>query len=184
MVAPSIVDVLAAGGSDAFGQVGNGGRNYEHPAPVLTEVIRIAAATQGDFPSTDGVSTGSGEVVVFESSATTLAPGDSNGSKDIFARNLRTGVVTRVSLDNGSGQIAGDSIEPAVSARGDLVAFVAPDSAVAKVFGESKDQRDKRIKAGGFGRIPAQFDYQHHAAHGRRHECRCWNAADDFGVRQ
>lgn len=138
-------------GSDAFGQVGNGGRNYEHPAPVLTEVIRIAAATQGDFPSTDGVSTGSGEVVVFESSATTLAPGDSNGSKDIFARNLRTGVVTRVSLDNGSGQIAGDSIEPAVSARGDLVAFVAPDSAVAKVFGESKDQRDKRIKAGGFG---------------------------------
>jgi len=94
----------------------------------------------------------SGRFVVFQSSATNLTGGsDGNGASDIFRVDLQTGATVRMSVDDAGGEIAGGSIEPAVSADGGLVVFVAPDAGVNKLYGESKAAREKRQKGGTFG---------------------------------
>ena len=45
-----------------------------------------------------------GRIVVFESYAYNLVPGDSFGSSDIFVRDLQSGVTSRVSVDPGGDQ--------------------------------------------------------------------------------
>ena len=64
-----------------------------------------------------------GSIVVFESEADNLVPGDLNGASDIFVRHLSTGMTTRASL--GPGGIEGDaaSCAPAISDSGRFVAF-------------------------------------------------------------
>jgi len=64
-----------------------------------------------------------GRILTFYSSASSLVVGDANGSPDIFVRNLRTGVTTRVSV-NASGQEANGTCDIAsMSADGRFVAF-------------------------------------------------------------
>jgi Tol biopolymer transport system component len=64
-----------------------------------------------------------GRIVVFKSSASNLAPGDTNFGEDIFAHDTATGRTTRVSVTSQGAQANGPSLEPAVSADGNVVAF-------------------------------------------------------------
>ncbi|MHB0915236.1 MAG: TolB family protein [Thermoleophilia bacterium] len=64
-----------------------------------------------------------GNHVVFESEATNLVAGDTNGAKDIFVKNLATGATTRVSTDALGNQTNGGSFFPTISADGRYVAF-------------------------------------------------------------
>jgi Tol biopolymer transport system component len=64
-----------------------------------------------------------GRYVAFYSEASDLVPGDSNGSSDVFVHDRRSGATTRLSLDNGGDQGNGDSLRPAISADGRIVAF-------------------------------------------------------------
>ena len=64
-----------------------------------------------------------GRFVAFTSGAGNLVPGDSNGLRDVFLRDLAAGRITRVSLGNAGTQGNGDSFGPAVSATGRFVAF-------------------------------------------------------------
>jgi Tol biopolymer transport system component len=66
--------------------------------------------------------------VAFESLATNLVAGDTNGTWDVFVRNTRTGATERVSVPNGGGQGNGESIMPAISRTGRFVAFVSSAS--------------------------------------------------------
>jgi Tol biopolymer transport system component len=66
-----------------------------------------------------------GRVVAFESSATNLVPGDTNGVSDVFVHDRQTGVTERVSVDSGGAQANDTSDEPAISADGRFVAFVS-----------------------------------------------------------
>jgi Tol biopolymer transport system component len=75
--------------------------------------------------------------VVFESAATNLVAADTNNAIDSFRHDALTGAVERVSVADDGSEIGGDSIEPSVSASGQWVVFVAPDSAVSKLRGES-----------------------------------------------
>jgi Tol biopolymer transport system component len=64
-----------------------------------------------------------GRYVVFESAASNLVPGDTNGVVDAFVRDTRTGTTSRVSLTNSSGQVNRASEGPAISADGRYVVF-------------------------------------------------------------
>src|SRR4051812_12094599 len=48
-----------------------------------------------------------GSIVAFYSDSDNLVPGDGNGTRDVFVRNLRSGTTTRVSVDMAGGDSAG-----------------------------------------------------------------------------
>jgi archaellum component FlaF (FlaF/FlaG flagellin family) len=72
-----------------------------------------------------------GLYVAYESSATNLVPGDVNGLKDIFVRDLQSGTTELVSLATGGAQGNGFSDYPSISADGRYVAFESTASNLA-----------------------------------------------------
>ncbi|MFY1687710.1 TolB family protein [Plantactinospora sp. WMMB782] len=69
-----------------------------------------------------------GRVVAFWSTGSDLVPDDTNNGADVFVRDLRTGVTSRVSLTDGGTQPGGEivgSFSPSLSADGRYVAFVS-----------------------------------------------------------
>jgi Tol biopolymer transport system component len=64
-----------------------------------------------------------GRYVTFESGASNLVAGDTNGTYDVFVRDLARGVTARVSLTQGGGQADGSSGRPALSGDGRVVVF-------------------------------------------------------------
>ncbi|MGH2754064.1 MAG: hypothetical protein ACRDLB_06480, partial [Actinomycetota bacterium] len=69
-----------------------------------------------------------GRYVAFDSDATNLVAGDTNGARDVFVHDLRTGTTQRVSLDSAGNQAGSlvtlaDSSDPSISADGRFVAF-------------------------------------------------------------
>ena len=73
-----------------------------------------------------------GNLIAFASSASNLVPGDTNGMRDVFVRNLRTGTTSRVDVGPGGVQANGDSFGPlAISGDGRFVAFESDSSNLA-----------------------------------------------------
>jgi Tol biopolymer transport system component len=66
-----------------------------------------------------------GRYVAFDSIATTLVPGDTNGKGDVFRRDLATGVTVRVSVGYGGQQASDQSFGPSISTDGQYVAFTS-----------------------------------------------------------
>ncbi len=64
-----------------------------------------------------------GRFVAFQSNATNLVAGDTNGESDIFVRDRLSGKTTRVSVDSDGLQVNGYSTSPCISAEGRFVAF-------------------------------------------------------------
>ncbi|GGM64659.1 hypothetical protein GCM10011608_57580 [Micromonospora sonchi] len=63
--------------------------------------VRASVATggaQGNADSDSALISGQGRFVVFGSAASNLVPGDSNGTGDVFVRDLRAGTTVRVSV--------------------------------------------------------------------------------------
>ncbi|MEN8263827.1 MAG: hypothetical protein ABFR82_10215 [Nitrospirota bacterium] len=81
-----------------------------------------------------------GRNVVFESDATDIVTGDTNNMRDIFIRDLDTGITTRMSLDLNSSNSDNHSFAPSVSSDGSYVAFesIARDI----VSGDNNNYRD------------------------------------------
>jgi Tol biopolymer transport system component len=71
---------------------------------------------------------GDGRYVVFESEATNLSPGDTNGKRDIFIRDRTNGTTARVSLGSAGAQATDHCIDPAISADARYVAFASAAS--------------------------------------------------------
>src|SRR5262249_20088640 len=98
--------------------------------------------TQADEGSFRATLSADGRFAAFESVATNLAPGDTNGISDIFVHDRLRGATERVSVASDGSQTDGTSDWPSISAEGRYVAFVsdAPDlvvgdtNAVADVF--------------------------------------------------
>src|SRR6266566_4232765 len=63
----------------------------------ITLISAAADGTQGNRWSLDPVFSPDGTKVAFDSYASNLVPGDTNGANDIFIKDLITGAVTRVS---------------------------------------------------------------------------------------
>ncbi|MEU4426814.1 hypothetical protein AB0F81_39850 [Actinoplanes sp. NPDC024001] len=97
-----------------------------------TSVVSVSSAgQQGNSSSTSPAVSADGRFVAFESSASNLVPGDTNGVTDVFVRDRRSGVTERVSLTGAGGQLPDHSYSASVSADGRYVTFVtaapAPD---------------------------------------------------------
>ena len=90
------------------------------------EMVRVSAdsaGTQGNDSSFSPSLSADGQLVAFASDATNLVPGDTNGVKDIFVRDLTTGQTARVSVDSAGIEGNGDSFFPSLAANERLVAF-------------------------------------------------------------
>ena len=84
-------------------------------------------ADGGSFnPSVDN----SGTKVVFTSSAGDLVPNDTNGQRDVFLRDLRTGLTTRVGLASDGGQLPTGSVDGVISGDGRTIAYVTTSQAL------------------------------------------------------
>ena len=79
--------------------------------------------TQGSSSSYDCAISSDGRYVAFESYASNLVPGDTNGQKDVFVRDIQSGETTRVSVATDGTQGDSSSENPAVSGDGRYVAF-------------------------------------------------------------
>jgi Tol biopolymer transport system component len=93
------------------------------PSFSNTLVSVATNGTQGDGNSGNAQISADGNVVVFESVATNLVAGDTNGNRDIFARHLPSGTTTRVNVSSSGVQANGFSNDPRVSADGRFVTF-------------------------------------------------------------
>jgi Tol biopolymer transport system component len=125
---------------------------YMPPLPLDRQVASLTPG--GDDASRAPRSDASGRYVVFESQAANLlgAGVDTNGDSDVFRMDRDTGSVIRVSVNtDGSQSSGGDSIEPSISADGNFVVFVAPESVMTRLSGESRPAAEARIAQAGFG---------------------------------
>jgi Tol biopolymer transport system component len=90
-------------------------------AVTLVSQGRDGSGANGDS-SADSISA-DGNMVVFTSDASNLVLGDGNGTADVFARNLTTGVTVMVSTHPDGSGLPGPSSQGAISADGRYVAF-------------------------------------------------------------
>jgi Tol biopolymer transport system component len=84
-----------------------------------------SGGAQGDLDSVHPAISADGRYVAFESKATTLVPGDTNGAIDIFVHDRVTGITTRASVGSSGSEGDGDSTLPSISADGRYVAFMS-----------------------------------------------------------
>lgn len=85
-----------------------------------------------------------GRLVVFQSAATDLVDGDSNGRHDIFVKDTLTGAIQRVSTTSAGAQVNGTSSNPVISADGTHVAFFSDANNL--VAGDTNAQFDIFVK--------------------------------------
>src|SRR3989441_6808558 len=89
-----------------------------------TERVSVASGgTQSNAASLGSALSADGRLVAFQSDATNLAPGDTNGATDVFVRDRQTGMTERVSVASDGTQANNISSYPALSADGRFVAF-------------------------------------------------------------
>jgi Tol biopolymer transport system component len=98
---------------------------------ALGRTIRLSvssAGKQGYQPTFRPFLSASGEVAVFRSDSASLVPGDTNGVRDVFVRDIARGLTTRVSLASDGTQANGRALRPALSADGRFVVFASQAS--------------------------------------------------------
>lgn len=92
-------------------------------------VIRVSTGAGGeqadDASGAQGVAASAdGRYVAFESAATNLVPGDTNGKRDVYVKDIQTGAITRASVDAAGGEGQEDShFSISISGDGRWVAF-------------------------------------------------------------
>jgi hypothetical protein len=107
---------------------------------VTTRVSTDSDGEQGNQVCWSASISDDGRYVVFGSSATNLVAGDTNGTDDIFVKDLLSGITTRVNVGANGDQARSYSCDPIVSGDGCYVAFVS--SAGNLVAGDGNGQRD------------------------------------------
>jgi Tol biopolymer transport system component len=111
---------------------------------AVTAVLALPAATARGEPanggSFDASISGDGRYVAFDSAASNLVGGDSNGQMDVFVRDRLTARTQRVSVGPQSAEANERSFDPTISADGRYVAFVSLASNL--VPGDTNDKAD------------------------------------------
>lgn len=85
-----------------------------------------------------------GRFVAFQSSASNLVSGDTNGMTDVFVKDTQTGQTTRVSTDSDGAQATSSGYYASISADGEHVAFQS--SAANLVPGDTNNTADIFVK--------------------------------------
>ncbi|MAW59254.1 MAG: hypothetical protein CMJ94_00305 [Planctomycetes bacterium] len=71
-----------------------------------------------------------GRWVVFQSAATNLVPGDTNGVSDIFLRDRQTGSITRISQRWDGSEAARECLSPRISEDGNTIVYQTTDPSI------------------------------------------------------
>ena len=88
-----------------------------------TRVSVDSAGLQGDSTSYFPSISNDGRYVTFQSNATNLVAGDTNGTYDVFLHDTQTGTTTRLSVDSSNLQGNSPSYVPSISGNGRYVTF-------------------------------------------------------------
>jgi hypothetical protein len=91
--------------------------------PLATQRVSSLPPTEANFDSYTSVISRDGLVVAFQSDATNLVGGDTNGTSDIYVTDLASGATVRASVDSSNVIGNGYSYGPNISADGRHVAF-------------------------------------------------------------
>ena len=95
---------------------------------VSGAIVRASISVGGADPNGESANpcfSADGGFLAFESRASNLVAGDSNGEHDIFLRDLAAGTIERVSLTTGGGEALQGSRMPALSSDGRWIAFAS-----------------------------------------------------------
>jgi Ca2+-binding RTX toxin-like protein len=129
-------------------------------AAGTTTLVSVATGGgAGDNQSFGASISGNGRYVVFQSDATNLVAGDTNGTTDIFVRDLQTNTTTRVSAATDGTQANQLSGQASISADGRYVVFFS--LADNLVQGDTNGLRDiflKDLVTGNVTRLSVAFD--------------------------
>jgi hypothetical protein len=97
-----------------------------------TSLVSVASdCTPGNNHSDDPRMTRDGRFVIFNSLASNLAAGDTNGVEDVFVRDRVANTTTRVSVATGGGQLTAASYGGQISGDGQIVAFITESAVVS-----------------------------------------------------
>jgi len=107
---------------------------------TTTRVSVSSGGVQGNNVSNSPSISADGRYVAFQSSATNLVAGDSNGTADVFVHDRSTGQTTRVSVAGDGSQGNNVSYNPRLSGDGRFVAFRS--DATNLVAGDTNGVRD------------------------------------------
>ena len=94
-------------------------------AQTTTRVSVSSAGALANNSSDGGSLTADGRYVVFQSRASNLVAGDSNGVHDIFLRDRQAGTTTRISVSSGGAQGNNASYGSEITRDGNLVALTS-----------------------------------------------------------
>jgi pimeloyl-ACP methyl ester carboxylesterase len=90
---------------------------------TTTRVSVASSGEQANLSSVDPSISADGRYVAFYSTASNLVSGDTNGTSDIFVRDIVENSTTRISVDSDGTQANGSSYDPSISADGRYVAY-------------------------------------------------------------
>lgn len=106
-----------------------------------TKLVSAAAdGTPGDDFSGNAVISADGRYVAFDSLADNLVAGDTNGDVDVFVKDMWTGAIALVSVNNQGVQGDAFGIHPVISADGKYIAFQSDSTNL--VPNDQNDARD------------------------------------------
>ncbi|MBY0241102.1 MAG: DUF4214 domain-containing protein [Burkholderiaceae bacterium] len=107
---------------------------------------RVSTDSQGNAAngnSDHAAFSANGRYVVFASQASNLVQGDTNGTRDIFRKDLQTGETLRVSVTADGQQVRGDASDASISADGRYIVF---SSTAGLTAGDADGKSDLFIK--------------------------------------
>jgi Tol biopolymer transport system component len=114
---------------------------------ITTLVSVDSTGIQGNGDSSAPSISADGRYVAFESFATNLLAGGTNGNAHVFVRDRQTGITTIVSVDSLGTEGNGDSLAPSISSDGKYVAFesdannlvTADDNGIFDIFSYERE---------------------------------------------
>ncbi len=98
---------------------------------ISATTIRISVGnqnTEGNDESTNPSISDNGRYVTFQSQASNLVSGDTNGLSDVFVYDLATATIKKISVGNKGAQSNGASTDASISADGRKVSFTSTAS--------------------------------------------------------
>ena len=113
---------------------------HDRQTGVTTRVSVDSAGAEANGSSTRSHISDDGRFVAFESAATNLVAGDSNGMGDVFVHDRQTGTTTRVSVGPGAQQSNDDAFQSSISPDGRFVGFAS--TATNLVAGDTNGTTD------------------------------------------
>ena len=117
---------------------------HQRPSGLTTRVNVTNAGFEADSDSFDPSITPDGRHVAFESNASNLVPGDTNGFRDIYVRDRQAGTTVRASLGIRNSQPNADCFHPDLSDDGRYVVFSS--AATNLVSGDNNGQQDVFVR--------------------------------------